>query len=125
MITEMQPLSPVEALFNTIPISVTRFASATLRRCCGVKSRFDLMDELPAHAWSEEVMLFVIAAAVTIALGLDLYLPVHEKNPLTAEKIEQGGGCFSTAAFRAIERSQAPRATIQSGRIRTDPRCTI
>jgi cytochrome c peroxidase len=39
-------------------------------------------------------MLFLLAAAVTIPLGLDLYLPVPEGNPLTAEKIEQGRRLF-------------------------------
>ncbi|MBL8295429.1 MAG: cytochrome-c peroxidase [Bryobacterales bacterium] len=32
--------------------------------------------------------------AITIPLGLDLYLPVPEANPLTAEKIEQGRRLF-------------------------------
>src|SRR5436309_9470346 len=34
------------------------------------------------------------AAAVIIPLGLDLYLPVPEDNPLTAEKIELGRRLF-------------------------------
>jgi cytochrome c peroxidase len=38
-------------------------------------------------------MLFLIAV-ITIPLGLDLYLPVPEANPLTAEKIEQGRRLF-------------------------------
>ena len=40
-------------------------------------------------------MLLLIAAAITISLGLDLYLPVPEDNPLTAERIEQGRRLFS------------------------------
>src|SRR5437667_1063418 len=39
-------------------------------------------------------MLFLLAAAVTIPLGLDLYLPALEDNPLTAESIEQGRRLF-------------------------------
>src|SRR3954451_242342 len=39
-------------------------------------------------------MLFLIAAAVTIPLGLDLYLPVPGDNPLTTEKIELGRRLF-------------------------------
>jgi len=39
-------------------------------------------------------MIFLLAAAVTIPLGLDLYLPVPEDNPLTIEKIEQGRRLF-------------------------------
>ena len=40
-------------------------------------------------------MLLLIAAAITIPLGLDLYLPVPEDNPLTAERIEQERRLFS------------------------------
>jgi cytochrome c peroxidase len=39
-------------------------------------------------------MLFLLAAAVTIPLGLDLYMPIPEDNPLTAEKIELGRRLF-------------------------------
>ena len=39
-------------------------------------------------------MLFLAAAVLTIPLGLDLYLPVPEDNPLNAEKIEQGRWLF-------------------------------
>jgi cytochrome c peroxidase len=39
-------------------------------------------------------MLLLLAAAVTIPLGLDLYLPVPEENALTAEKIELGRRLF-------------------------------
>ena len=39
--------------------------------------------------------LLLLAAAVTIPLGLDLYLPVPEDNPLTAEKIELGRRLFN------------------------------
>ncbi len=39
-------------------------------------------------------MLLLLAAAVTIPLGLDLYLPVPEENPLTTEKIELGRRLF-------------------------------
>jgi cytochrome c peroxidase len=40
-------------------------------------------------------MLLALALAVTIPLGLDLYLPVPEDNPLTAEKVELGRRLFS------------------------------
>src|SRR6516164_11352187 len=39
-------------------------------------------------------VLFLLAAAVTIPLGLDLYLPAPEDNRLTAEKIELGRRLF-------------------------------
>jgi cytochrome c peroxidase len=39
-------------------------------------------------------MFLLLAAAVTIPLGLDLYMPVPEDNPLTAEKIELGRRLF-------------------------------
>ncbi|MBI4908183.1 MAG: cytochrome-c peroxidase [Acidobacteria bacterium] len=38
--------------------------------------------------------MMLLAAAITIPLGLDLYLPVPEDNPLTAEKIELGRRLF-------------------------------
>jgi cytochrome c peroxidase len=40
-------------------------------------------------------MLLLLAAAVTIPLGLDLYMPVPEDNPLTAEKVALGRKLFS------------------------------
>ena len=39
-------------------------------------------------------MLLLLAAAVTIPLGLDLYMPVPEENPLTPERIELGRRLF-------------------------------
>ena len=39
-------------------------------------------------------MLWLLAALLAIPLGLDLYLPVPEGNPLTAEKIELGRRLF-------------------------------
>ncbi len=39
-------------------------------------------------------MFLLLAAAVTIPLGLDLYLPVPEDNPLTLESIELGKRLF-------------------------------
>jgi len=38
--------------------------------------------------------MLVLAAAIAIPLGLDLYLPVPEANPLTAEKVELGRRLF-------------------------------
>jgi len=40
------------------------------------------------------MMLLAMAALLAIPLGLDLYLPVPEGNPLTAEKIELGRRLF-------------------------------
>jgi cytochrome c peroxidase len=40
-------------------------------------------------------MLLLLVAAVAIPLGLDLYLPTPEDNPLTAEKIELGRRLFN------------------------------
>ena len=40
------------------------------------------------------MMLWLVAALLAIPLGLDLYLPVPEDNPLTAEKIELGRRLF-------------------------------
>ena len=39
-------------------------------------------------------MMLLLVATVTIPLGLDLYLPVPEDNPLTTERIEQGRRLF-------------------------------
>src|SRR5882724_7796446 len=39
-------------------------------------------------------MLLLLATAITIPLGLDLYLPVPEGNPLTSENIELGRRLF-------------------------------
>jgi cytochrome c peroxidase len=41
-----------------------------------------------------EQIMFLLVAAITIPLGLDLYLPVPEDNPLTAEKIALGRMLF-------------------------------
>src|SRR5689334_22015055 len=38
--------------------------------------------------------MLLLLAAVTIPLGLDLYMPVPEQNPLTPEKIELGRRLF-------------------------------
>jgi cytochrome c peroxidase len=41
------------------------------------------------------MMVQLLLAALVIPLGLDLYLPVPEENPMTAEKIELGRRLFS------------------------------
>jgi cytochrome c peroxidase len=41
------------------------------------------------------MVLVLLLAALTIPLELDLYMPVPEDNPLTAEKIELGRRLFS------------------------------
>src|SRR3990170_2559498 len=40
-------------------------------------------------------MRLLLAAVLVIHLGLDLYMPVPEENPLTAEKIELGRRLFN------------------------------
>ena len=39
-------------------------------------------------------MWLVVALAFTIPLGLDLYMPVPEDNPMTSEKVELGRQLF-------------------------------
>jgi len=39
-------------------------------------------------------MLLLLAGILTIPLGLDLYMPVPEDNPITPAKIEQGRRLF-------------------------------
>jgi cytochrome c peroxidase len=58
--------------------------------------------ELFAHFESEQIMLPFLA--VTIPLGLDLYLPTPEDNPLTPEKIELGRRLFHD---RRLSRDQS------------------
>src|SRR6476620_1062209 len=40
-------------------------------------------------------MRFIVAFALVIPLGLDLYMPVPEENPMTAEKIALGRRLFN------------------------------
>ena len=40
-------------------------------------------------------MIRLLIAALLIPLGLDLYMPVPEDNPITAEKIELGRRLFN------------------------------
>ena len=40
------------------------------------------------------MLLLLLVASITIPLGLDLYMPVPEDNPLTVEKIELGRRLF-------------------------------
>ncbi len=49
-------------------------------------------------------MLLLLAAALTIPLGLDLYMPVPEENPITAEKVELGRRLFHD---RRLSRDQS------------------
>ena len=49
-------------------------------------------------------MLLLFAAVITIPLGLDLYLPAPEENPITAEKIELGRRLFHD---RRLSRDQS------------------
>jgi cytochrome c peroxidase len=50
------------------------------------------------------MLLPLLLAAITIPLGLDLYLPVPEANPLTVEKIELGRRLFND---RRLSRDQS------------------
>ena len=43
----------------------------------------------------DRVFRLLVAASLVIPLGLDLYMPVPEENPLTAEKIELGRRLFN------------------------------
>ena len=56
-------------------------------------------------------MLLLLAASVVIPLGLDLYLPVPEDNPLTAEKIQLGRRLFFD---RRLSRDRLPRLLLLS-----------
>ena len=49
-------------------------------------------------------MLLLLAAALTIPLGLDLYMPVPEENPITAEKVKLGRRLFHD---RRLSRDQS------------------
>lgn len=53
------------------------------------------MDREVCESREEEVVRLLLAVALAIPLGLDLYLPVPEDNPLTAEKIEMGRRLFA------------------------------
>jgi cytochrome c peroxidase len=50
--------------------------------------------ELPDGAEGESVIRLLLAAGIVIPLGLDLYMPVPEDNPITAKKIELGRRLF-------------------------------
>ena len=65
-------------------------------------------------------MLLLLAAALAIPPGLDLYMPVPEENPVTAENIELGRRLFFDRRLRATGRSRAPPATILSARFPMD-----
>ena len=52
--------------------------------------------------------------ALTIPLGLDLYLPVPEANPLTGEKIELGRRLFFDRRLSRDNSISCSRATILS-----------
>ena len=49
-------------------------------------------------------MLLLLEAALAIPLGLDLYMPVPEENPITAEKVELGRRLFHD---RRLSRDQS------------------
>ena len=49
-------------------------------------------------------MLLLLTAALAIPLGLDLYMPVPEENPITAEKVELGRRLFHD---RRLSRDQS------------------
>jgi cytochrome c peroxidase len=51
--------------------------------------------KLSAGAECEETVILLLLAALFVPLGLDLYLPVPEENPLTVEKIDLGRRLFN------------------------------
>ena len=60
-------------------------------------------------------MFLLLAAALTIPLGLDLYLPVPEHNPLTAEKIAVlNGGALTSPVVRAARIEVSPGGSFQA-----------
>jgi cytochrome c peroxidase len=68
-------------------------------------------------------MLLVLALLLVIPLGLDLYLPVPEDNPLTADKIEQGRKLFFDRRL-SRDRSVACASCHQPSRAFSDGRPT-
>ncbi len=44
---------------------------------------------------------FALIAVLTVPLGLDLYMPVPEDDPITAEKIARGRALFNDLVSRA------------------------
>jgi cytochrome c peroxidase len=67
------------------------------------------------------IMIALVAAILAIPLGLDLYLPVPDDNPLTAEKIELGRRLFSDRRL-SRDRTIACATCHQSGRAFSDGR---
>src|SRR5579862_4721083 len=66
-------------------------------------------------------MLLLLAAALAIPPGLDLYMPVPESNPVTAEKIELGRRLFfdrrlSRDGSIACSSCHDPRRAFSDGR---------
>ena len=59
-------------------------------------------------------MLLLFAAAITIPLGLDLYLPVPEENPITMEKIALGRRLFYDRRLSRDRSISCVRVTIRS-----------
>ena len=65
---------------------------------------------------------WTIAAAGGPPVGLDIYMPVPEDNPLTPEKIAQGRQLFFDKRL-VTARFPAPRATILP--VRSPPRSPL
>ena len=58
----------------------------------------------------------VLAFALTIPLGLDLYIPVPEGNPSRANESRSADSCSTTAASHATSRLPARPVTNRSAR---------
>jgi hypothetical protein len=79
--------------------------------------------ELSSGAERQPMILALLALALVIPVGLDLYMPVPEEDPLTVEKIELGGGYSTTAASHVTKRSPAHR--VMTRRAHSRPRSRL
>jgi hypothetical protein len=61
-------------------------------------------------------MVRLLIAALVIPLGLDLYMPVPEDNPITTEKIELGRRLFNDRRLSRDAPSRVRRVTSRNMR---------
>jgi cytochrome c peroxidase len=60
------------------------------------------------------MFLLLLAAMFAIPLGLDLYMPVPEDNPITTERVERGRELFFDKRLSRDRTIAAPHATNRS-----------